>query len=450
VYQRVYDEFAALVSDPDLAMPCPAWYELDGHQPATVALSVPTSVLPQQLPLYAQDFHGPARGAAAAAKPKSNNLSFSLQPLPRERYGRDVQIRDFAQRVIYALVAGESRIDLPLPFRAERRSDGQVSKQPNELLLILRTLAMTLGGATYQGRVPIADGVDAFLFDRGGQGVLALWGRDEIGPDGTRPTPRELALNLGPRPLAIDLWGNATPLLRAPDDRRAGTVRLPVGPMPILLLDIDGHMAQLRASVAIDRPLVESSFMPHTRHVRFANPYPQSISGTLRLRPPPGWSVNSPTFAFSLNPGETFDRDVTIEFPYNSYAGPKTVAAEFALQGAGPGNEDDGNTTFTVPLTLTLGLSDVGMQTIALRDGQDVIVQQMITNYGDRPIHYNAFAIFPGQARQERLVTGLAPGKTTVKKYRFPRAGVTGTAKVRVGVKEQEGTRILNDEVGIQ
>jgi hypothetical protein len=67
----------------------------------------------------------------------------------------------------------------------------------------------------------------------------------------------------------------------------------------------------------------------------------------------------------------------------------------------------------------------------------------MISNYGDRPIDYNAFAIYPGQARQERLVTGLAPGQTTVKRYRFSGAKVTPGTKVRVGVKELEGTRSL-------
>ena len=454
VYRRVYEEFSALVTDPDLAMPWPAWYELDGQLPATVALSVPPSVLPHQIPLYTQDLRprGPAGSPAATTTPPSrpHNLSLSLQPLPLERYGREVQIRDFAQRMIYALVAGQSRIDVPLPVRVERRADGQVVQQPDELLMVLRTLTTTLSGATYQGRVPIAEGIDAFLFDRAGQGVLALWDRDAVGPGGQRPEPRELALNLGARPVSIDLWGNVTPLMRLPDDRRAGTVRLSVGPMPTFLVDIDGHLAQLRASVALDRPLVESSFQPHPRRVRFRNPYPNAISGTMKLRAPVGWSINPPTFNFFLNPGETFDRELTLEFPYNSYAGPKTVTAEFLVQGAGQGNEGDGNTHFTVPLTLTLGLSDVGMQTIAVRDGDDVVVQQMITNYGDRPIDYNAFAVFPGQARQERLVSGLAAGATTVKKYRFANVGVTGSVKVRVGVKEQEGTRILNDEVAIQ
>jgi urease beta subunit len=110
----------------------------------------------------------------------------------------------------------------------------------------------------------------------------------------------------------------------------------------------------------------------------------------------------------------------------------------------------DKTANFSVPLTLRLGLSDVGMQTLALRDGKDVIVQQTIQNYGERPIDYGSFAIFPGQARQERLVTNLAPGRTTLKRYRFSDVTVTPGMKIRVGVKELEGSRILNDEVEIQ
>jgi len=52
-----------------------------------------------------------------------HNLSISLNPLDRDRYGRQSQIRDLAQRVIYALAADAQRIDLPLPF-ATRREGG--------------------------------------------------------------------------------------------------------------------------------------------------------------------------------------------------------------------------------------------------------------------------------------------------------------------------------------
>lgn len=423
VYNRVYAEFTALMHKPDLAMPWPAWYEFDGRLPATIALSVPPSVLPAQIPLYMQDAQG-------------HSLSVSLQSLDRRQYGRAVQIRDFAQRMIYALAANVQRLDLPLPFNVRRDGDTLVN-EPDEMLLVMRTLITHLGGASFKGKVPIADGVEAFLFERAGQGILVLWDRGASG------SVKQLAINLGQRPLKVDLWGNVTPLLSDQDTRAAGNTSLALDPMPILLTDIDAQVAMLRASVAIDRPLIESSFQQHVRRLRFSNPYRTAISGTVKLKAPAGWTLNPPTHTFSLNPGESFDRELTIEFPYNSYAGPKTIEAQFAVQA-------DRNSTFTVPITLNLGLSDVGMQTFALRDGNDILVQQTIQNYGDKPIDYSAFAIFPGQARQERLVTNLGAGRTTIKRYRFTEAKVPPGTRLRVGVKELNGSRILNDEVEVQ
>jgi hypothetical protein len=459
VYDRIYSEFANLVEKPDLAMPWPAWYELDGQLPATVALYIKPEVLPSQVPLYVRDIQNlngkPAMAqatrdaaSASAALPTNHNLSIYLEPLRREQYGRDVQIRDLVERIIYALSADARRIDLQLPFTVTREKasdsgDEPIVKQPQEMLIIIRTVMSLLGGATYKGKVPIADGVEAFLFDRGGQGVLVLWDRGTTG--GIKP----LAINLGRQPRRVDLWGNSTPLIQSPTTPGSklsdaqSAVRVEVGPMPVFLVDIDGYLAQLRASVAFDNPLLESSFQPHTRKIVFSNPYPQMISGSFKLTPPKGWVINPPSMTYSLNPGETFEREVTIEFPYNSFAGPKTIDAQFQVQA-------DNNSTFTVPIALKLGLSDVGLQSLALRDGNDVIVQQMITNYGEKPIDYTAFALFPGQPRQERLVTGLAAGRTTMKKYRFVNVRIMPDAKVRSGLKELDGTRILNDEVPIQ
>ena len=148
---RVYQEFAKLVEKPDLAMPWPAWYEPDGELPATVALSIPPRVvLPHQLPLVRAGLGlearcgprpagSPATGPVVAAAERgrqscnavpfrAQNLSLSLQWLDRDAYGREAQIRDLAQRVVYALSADAKRIDMPLPFtvrdgaRRHRRS----------------------------------------------------------------------------------------------------------------------------------------------------------------------------------------------------------------------------------------------------------------------------------------------------------------------------------------
>jgi len=299
-------------------------------------------------------------------------------------------------------------------------------------------LIATVGGATFKGKLPIADGVEAFLFDRDGRGIVALWGKGDVNGQKT------LAINLGQQPLRVDLWGNVTALLRTPGNKAPSDVQLTVGPMPIFLIDIDGPQAQLRASVAIDQPSLESSFQSHVRRIRFVNPYKNLLSGVVKLKAPRGWTLNPPTFVFSLNPGDTFDQAMTISFPYNAIAGPKPLDCYFTLQGLG------NNNNFTVPLTMTLGLSDVGMQSIAIRDGRDVIVQQMISNYGEKPIDYTAFVLFPGQARQERLISNLGPGNTVIKRYRFKDVNVAAKTKVRVGVKELVGVRVLNEEVEIQ
>jgi hypothetical protein len=451
VYSLLYTEFANLMDKPDLAMPWPAWYELEGQAPATIAMYVKPEVLPSQLPLYINDLKPPAEGgfmgnrSASQLGARSQNLSLYLEPISREKYGREVQIADFVQRIAYALSADAQRIDFRLPFSIQRVGD-RVMSQPDELLLVARTMMTTLGGAIFRGQIPLATGVDAFLFDKDGQGIILLWDRGI-----SSGKLRRLALNLGEHPRSIDMWGNTTPLIQptasesasTDGDGKSGGALVQVGTMPIFLVDIDVYLAQMRASLSIDDPKLESTFKPHTRHIRFTNPYRQSISGMVRLRPPPGWTLNPPSMTYSLNPGETFDQEVSIEFPYNSFAGTKIIRADVSVQ-------SDKNSTFSVPIVLKLGLSDVGLQTLALRDGNDVVVQQIITNYGEKPINYTAYAIFPGQARQERLVIDLASGATTIKKYRFVNAALVPGAKARSGIKETDGVRVLNNQVAIE
>ena len=265
---------------------------------------------------------------------------------------------------------------------------------------------------------------------------MVIWNRSN--DTSTKP----LALNLGEHPQRVDLWGNVTPLA-VTTGRKSTAINVDVGPMPFFLVDIDGATAQMRASVGLNKPLLESSFQPHSRQLRFSNPGAATISGVVKLIPPAGWTLTPSVFNFTLNPAETFEHELTIEFPYNSFAGPKTITANFQVQ-------SDHNANFTVPIAVNLGLSDVGMRTLALRDKDDLVVQQMISNYGDKPIDYTAFVVYPGQPRQERLVTDLEAGRTVIKLYRMTNVHFIENAKVRSGLRETEGTRILNDEVGVQ
>jgi alpha-galactosidase-like protein len=428
VYQLVYDQFSQLIHNPDLAMPWPAWYELGKQLPATVAFSVPPQVLPEQIPLYMRDLLAKRTEATPAKGGAEHNFSIALQLLD-ERYSRQIRLRDLAQRVIYCLAGGATRIDLPLPVTVQRQAN-DIFIEPGEQFIIDRTLMRVLGGASYKGKARLGDGVEAMLFDKSGQGILAMWSRGA--------QSKRLSVSLGNQPLLVDLWGNVTPV---PQTNLEATID--VGPMPCFLIGIDSVSAQIRASVGFDQPLVESSFQSHERRLVFANSTKNVLSGMVRLRPPPGWTITPATFQFSIGPGKNFDQPVTIEFPYNSVAGDKTVSADFSLEG-------EGTNDFKVPLTLTLGLTDVGTQSLAFRDGKDVLVQQMITNYSEQMIDYTAYAFYPGAPRQERLIASLEPGRTVIKLYRFKNVKIVPGATVRCGLRQLEGTRVLNDEVPVQ
>jgi hypothetical protein len=47
-------------------------------------------------------------------------------------------------------------------------------------------------------------------------------------------------------------------------------------------------------------------------------------------------------------------------------------------------------------------------------------------------------------------VTQLAPGRTTIKKYRFQGVQSQQATRVRSGIRELDGTRVLNDEVEVR
>jgi hypothetical protein len=349
------------------------------------------------------------------------------------------RLEDLARRVIYSLSGGATRIDLPLPYTVEHRGESVVS-EPKETFIVDRTLMRILSGAEFKGKAPLQDDITAMLFDRRGQGIMALWSR------GAAAQTRKLSLYLGPQVLKVDLWGNATPLERSEEGLRdpgGGLVTIEVGPMPIFLVGVDTVSAQIRAGIAFDQPLLESSFQLHTRQLTFSNPSNSVLNGTVRLRPPKGWTMTPATFQFSILPNQQFDRKITIDFPYSSLAGNRTMTADFSLEG-------DTGSTFSVPMTLTLGLSDVGMHNLALREGDDLVVEEMVTNYGEKPIDYTAYATYPGLTRQERLITSLMPGRSVIKMFRFKNVKFVANGMVRCGVRELEGTRILNDEVEVQ
>jgi hypothetical protein len=430
-YAGVLAAFAALTGHPDLAMPCPMGFDPPTGKatPAAVTLSVPPSILPNEIPAYLKDL----TDRAAAGGPRV--ASVSLRPVDAARYGSVARASDLAERVVYGLSSGVDRVDLPLPLTG-------ASAEPTDLLPVERTLLTALSGAASRGRLPVADGVEAFLFERtddapGGHGVVVLWADPTISP-----AERSVPVRLGDALSRTDLWGNVAPLPTTDD----GTVVLRVGATPTIITGVDAPLARFRAGVTMGPATIESVLrQPQVRHLHLTNPYSQPIAGTVRLRGPAGWTLSPQTVRFELNVGESIDRDVGIDLPINARAGRNVVLANVELQA-------DRTHQLSLPLPMTVGLSDVGVQSTAFRDGPaGVVVQQRVTNYGERPVDYTAYVMFPGQPRVERLVTALAPGQTVLKRYRFVTDIPTGELiRLRVGLKETDGPKVLNEELTVR
>jgi hypothetical protein len=235
VYGMVYKQFTTLIDKPDLAMPCPVTYELPNPLPPAIELSIPTNVLPAQIPLYLQDFHGQ----------ENQSICLSLSTLDPDRYDRTTRIADLAERVVYALASNVPRFDLPMPVNVHQQGDEQ-TVEPQELAIIERTLLSQLSGAQYRGKLPIADGVNAFLFERNRKGIVVLWARDT-----SADKPQTVAVNLGEHLVSLDLWGNATPLSPPstpqgededdPNHRpgNAATTPITLGRLPIIVTGVD-------------------------------------------------------------------------------------------------------------------------------------------------------------------------------------------------------------------
>lgn len=447
---------AELIAPPLLAMPWPATRDLEGSDaPAALALRLPPEIPPDQLTAWVAGAGEPAGTVSEGRRVTTLTLvphTATGGPRVEERAAfRRLVLRDSFQRLVLAAASDARRIDWPLPYH---------ESDPDELLLVVRTAFQALSNTTYRGPLRLHEGVDVHLFQQGNRGVLAMWRRDATAGD-----PVNVQLDLGGRPVRVDLWGNRTPLrpvARGEEASPAGST-LPASPtappaspsavavtlddLPVFVDAIDPLIALFRMSVKLDSNRLQSQFQPQTRKLRLTNPFQDFLSGTVRLRGPAGWTLTPSSFNFNLNPGETLEREVQFEVPLNALATVHPLVATFELVGTTP-------PTVVVPLELHLGLDEVTLRTQAVREGGDVVVQLVVSNTGDKPISFTAFALLPGMQRQERLISGLAPGAKVIRRFRFagvpaPAADGGGSRSIRVGLRELDGQRLLNDEVTI-
>lgn len=355
---------------------------------------------------------------------------------------RLTQSRRVADLVLRMLALREAEIDgaaIASPYASYKRREARLL--PDPLLGAFAGAARRLAGREVLGRLPMPAGLEAaILADPDGRsGALMVWNRSAA------EEQRGVEMYLGQRPVLMDVWGNAAEL---PLEDGVHPVR--VHDIPRFIENIDVELARFRAGFTIDEPLIVSEQTEHRRRLTLTNPWPRTISGTLRFTGPEGWDVQPIRHSFSIPAGGRVRLPVTMTFPLHEVAGPKTLSAEVDFVA-------DRRYRVHIWTPLELGLPDVEFDaSLSLEEAEsggatpDAVVTCLITSTGDTTRSLYVFANLFDHPRQERIVARLEPGETVVRRFRFEAArDELLDYPLRTGIRETNGPAILNKRLDL-
>lgn len=410
------EQMAAFISQPLLAVPTSLGPRDQIQRSGDyTSLWVPAGVPPANF----EDHLRPLIGDA----PQRTWLT--LETAPEDAYTRQHQLEDLTRRLVEAAYQGTAAIFTAAPWRVGRESLGR-RVSPMEQYLVLRTASDLLGDATPVSRFLLDGQAECVVFDRNGLSVLYL--QDQEAPlEG-----RVHALPASDSAAQLDIWGRPTPL------SRAGTQLLVrVGPRPMFVLNVPTWLVEFRRHFVLSPATVESQYEWTEHDVVFRNTSHLPISGNVRLVGPPDWEIRPARATFTLQPGEEFRQPVVLRFPPSAEAGPTVLVGEFEI-------DADRRYQFAAPTWFELGLSGLELETYAYRQGSRAAVRLLVTNRTDEPVHFEGNLLVPGRERITRLFTNFLPGATASKTFVMDGAeGLTGR-KVRLSLKELQGTRVWN------
>jgi len=387
-------------------------------------LAIPTAIRPESLPRYIREWR--AAGRSGTRLPR-----LSIRTQPADRLTHDRRLTDLVQRMVYAWTIDAPPLTLDRPWSTV--SDLHTTLMPDPALGVFSNVASLLSGRRYVGHMPIADGVECLIFDGPPGGMLVAW--NNSAPD----DEAVIDMTLGGNAIATDLFGNATTLLL-----RDGRHQLKLSTTPVFITGIDPKLALFRAAFTLTPREIESTQTLHTRTITITNPWPYTMTGTMTITQPESWRISPKQHSFSIPAGKSMNATIQLMFPISEIAGTKKLTAHFDFMV---------NQRYVVGLTapMDLGLKHIrsdatlAIEPNAQTGGQDAVVTQLITNTGSEPVSLQAFAQLVGFPRQERLISGLKPGQSVVRRFRFTEAAEEARDKgVRVGLRESGGPAVLN------
>ncbi|MEK6677642.1 MAG: NEW3 domain-containing protein [Planctomycetota bacterium] len=344
-------------------------------------------------------------------------VSAYIEPLDSTSYRRIPRLADYAQRLVAARHAGANPVFVPAPWTSG--GDSSESPEPQEELIVLRTLGDILGHAEPGPRLNLGSGIQGLAFFDGEYAIVALWAAmsDEEG--------ESHALELGHASRQIDLWGRVRSL--TVDDQGRRVVEL--SQVPVFVDGVERWLLEFRNSMTWEPPMVEAGLHPVRHQLQMTHRGTFALTGQVTLSTPADWGVKPTSFELRLAPGQSTSFPIEIQYPPSESAGKKFITANVSIMG--------GAHQVSIPLTFEIGLHDVEITGQASLDQGGLVIRHRVTNNTAHPTSFRSTVQIPGRERQYRRIDQLAPKETHSVEYRFidvgPLAGQTARLMLRPG-----------------
>lgn len=380
----------------------------------------------------------PARPADSTSTGPERTLH--IERLPEHTFSKRDAIIELARRVTAARAAGYERLSIDGPWTEPAHTDESLS--PSADAAAWRTLSAFLASSRIIGVLPAPAGVVAYIArsDRGG--LIICWN------ESAEPSEALIEGWLGEGNVtAYDPFGNSTLVER--DEHR--THRYLVGEMPTIITGVDADLALFRSRVRIDPPFIASRAERHEVKIAIENPWPVGVTGRIRIAEPVEWTIAPRVISFTLPAGGSSNVPIEVAFAPGQEAGVQKLIAEVELVA------ERRYPVVRWPIAIELGLPTIELfpsYRLEQRDAAspaDLVVSLLITNTGESPLTIEAFARAPGYRAYEAPISGVEPGTSVVRRFRFEGGGETLLGRaVRVGLRETSGTGRINRTLTIE
>ena len=403
--RRLLRRYAAL---PQLSVPLPAGTLLTPEEVHAegVSLDVSELVHPRELAKRIGDLKGQLQ----------KRITAYVAPLG-ERYARLPRLADWARRLIAARHSGVDGVFVPQPWSIRPTPRGLVA-EPDEVFVLLRTIAHAIGDATPGPRLMLDPGVECFTFRSGESATFALWDTNAAA------NGRDHSMQLGSTARMFDLWGNSHAMPDGENGKRV--VRLSA--LPVLVVGVPAWLADLQVAFKLTPETVAAGSGSAELVLSAKYEGVKSVAAHATLAFPQSWEVFPREFDVHLLPFRAAQFPVSVHFPSGEPAGIKSIPLSLKLV--------DESFEFDVPLTIEIALADLDVSGTAVVQGDKLLLRHVVTNRSASPLNFHAAAAVPGRERQHRPFTDLGPGETQTVEYRFPAGRELIGRRVRLSLNE--------------